>query len=236
LLVVAALVVRGRVDQLLRNADRRGNSHAHGGARDHLLRLGHAFRCFLLRFHRAFLLRSLLLVSCACALFDGRCPSSGRGKRASSRLRSPRLGRDSARRAVRGGRRHLLGRNERGKMANGSENGGQGNGLGRKLLAPAAISLVGSAIGFLLTKRQDLRAAAPKLRNAVSDLPRPHVPERGVGDLADELRGKVDSVLGRDSPSTTSSGSSTRVDHAELQQRRRARQERRDRRRKRSRR
>jgi hypothetical protein len=113
-----------------------------------------------------------------------------------------------------------------------------GSGLARKLIVPAAISAAGSALGLLVTQRQKVREAAPKLREAVSDLPVPHVPEGGVGELAGDLRGKLDEVLGKEPSADTGGETSARtaIDRSEFQQRRRARQERRDRRRQRSRR
>lgn len=116
-------------------------------------------------------------------------------------------------------------------MATESDTGENGNGMARKLLVPVAISAVGSAVGFLLTKKQDLRAVAPKLRDAVSDLPRPHMPEGSVGDLTDDLRGKVESVLGKDSSAVSSEDSTGPIDRSKLEQRRRARQQRRNQRR-----
>jgi hypothetical protein len=114
----------------------------------------------------------------------------------------------------------------------------RGSGIARRLLVPAAISAVGSALGFLLTKRQMVRDAAPKLREAVSDLPVPRVPEGGVGELTGDLRGKLDEVLGKEPAADAgrASSSKTSIDHAELARRRRERQERRNRRRQRSRR
>ena len=107
-----------------------------------------------------------------------------------------------------------------------------------KLFLPLAVA-VGSALGYLLTKKQDVRSAAPKLREAVSDLPRPHVPDSGVGDLAGKLRDMVGSALGRE-PSGSSAAQAhpteSQADSGELEQRRRERQERRNRRRQRSRR
>jgi hypothetical protein len=127
-------------------------------------------------------------------------------------------------------------------MATTTETEGRASGIARKLIVPAVISLVGSAAGFLLTQRQKVREAAPKLRGAVSDLPVPHVPEGGVGELAGDLRGKLDEVLGRepaadaDERSNGGSTGTTGIDHSEFEERRRARQERRERRRQRSRR
>jgi hypothetical protein len=123
-------------------------------------------------------------------------------------------------------------------MATKPETEGRGSGIARRLLVPAAISAAGSAIGFLLTKRQMLRDAAPKLREAVSDLPVPRVPEGGVGELTGDLRGKLDEVLGKepDAGEGRTSSPKTSIDHSELARRRRERQERRNRRRQRSRR
>lgn len=122
-------------------------------------------------------------------------------------------------------------------MATKSETEGRESGIARKLLVPAAISVAGSALGFLLTKRDKVREAAPKLREAVSDLSVPGVPEGGVGELTGDLRGKLDEVLGKEpAADAKASSSKTSIDHSELARRRRERQERRNRRRQRSRR
>jgi hypothetical protein len=123
-------------------------------------------------------------------------------------------------------------------MATKPETEGRESGIARKLLVPAAISAVGSALGFLLTKRDKVREAAPRLREAVSDLSVPGVPEGGVGELTGDLRGKLDEVLGKEPAGGPGSASSpkTSIDHSELARRRRERQERRNRRRQRSRR
>lgn len=116
-----------------------------------------------------------------------------------------------------------------------TETEGRGSGVARKLLVPAAISLAAGAAGFLLTQRQ-------KVREAVSDLQLPHVPEGGVGELTGDLRRKLDEVLGRDSGRDGDGASSddltgaSDIDWSEFEERRRARQERRERRRQRSRR
>ena len=119
-------------------------------------------------------------------------------------------------------------------MATGPDTEGD-RGIARKLLVPVAISAAGSAVGFLLTKRKQVLAAAPKLREVVSDLPGPNVSGGGVGDLAGELRGKVESVLGKDSSTDGAESSrestSEPIDRSQLEERRRARQERRDQRR-----
>jgi hypothetical protein len=86
----------------------------------------------------------------------------------------------------------------------------------RKLLVPGAASLVGAGAGLALTRAQNLRSALPKKLD-------------GVGDLADDLRGKLNSVIGKDSgsTSTTSASSRTPLTGEELEQRRSERQERR---------
>jgi hypothetical protein len=123
-------------------------------------------------------------------------------------------------------------------MATKPETQGHGSGIARTLLVPAAISAVGSAVGFLLAKRQKVREAAPKLREAVSDLSVPGVPEGAVGELTGDLRGKLDEVLGKEPAADAgrAASSKTSIDHSELERRRRERQERRNQRRQRSRR
>ena len=123
-----------------------------------------------------------------------------------------------------------------------TETEGDGNGVVRKLIVPAAIGLAGSAAGLLMTQRQKVREAAPRLREAVSDLPVPQLPEGGVGELTGDLREKLDEVLGRESPADGDETSSDdfsgarEIDWSEFEERRRARQERRARRRQKSRR
>jgi hypothetical protein len=96
----------------------------------------------------------------------------------------------------------------------------------KKLVLPAAASLAGAGAGLVLTRKS--------VRNAMPDLG-----DRGIGDLVDDLRGKLDSVIGKgDSSSrrTQGSGSSRqgRLDSRELRQRLDEREERRSRRRSRS--
>jgi hypothetical protein len=89
----------------------------------------------------------------------------------------------------------------------------------RKLLVPAAASLVGAGAGLALTKAEKLRDALPKLDDV------------GIGDLADDLRTKLNSVVGKvDSAAggaRASSGKSKPLDSAEIEARRRRREERR---------
>ncbi len=92
----------------------------------------------------------------------------------------------------------------------------------QKLVFPTAVSLAGAGAGLLLTKRPNIRAAMPDLKNV------------GVGDLADDLRAKLDTVLGKDSTSTRESASpatTQRADDDEMRSRRDERAERRSRRR-----
>jgi hypothetical protein len=123
-------------------------------------------------------------------------------------------------------------------MATGRDTGADG--VARKLIVPAAVSAAAGAAGLLLTKKRDVRRAVsksdvrqavPKLREAVSDLPLPNVRDSGVGDLAGDLRGKLDDVLGKgSSEEQTLTAPPSRID-PEFERRRRERQGRRERRR-----
>jgi hypothetical protein len=104
---------------------------------------------------------------------------------------------------------------------------GKEKGRLRKALVPGAASVVGAGAGLLLTrKNRNLRAALPDLKDL------------GVGDVADDLRGKLESVLGKttDSRAATSSTQKRQTLTAkELETRRQEREERRNRRRQRAR-
>jgi hypothetical protein len=123
-------------------------------------------------------------------------------------------------------------------MATGRDTGADD--VARKLIVPAAVGAAAGAAGLLLTKKRDVRRAVsksdvrqavPKLREAVSDLPLPNVRDSGVGDLAGDLRGKLDDVLGKgSSEEQTLTAPPSRID-PEFERRRRERQERRERRR-----
>jgi hypothetical protein len=98
----------------------------------------------------------------------------------------------------------------------------------KKLVLPAAASLAGAGAGLALTRKS--------VRDAMPDLG-----DRGIGDLTDDLRKKLDSVIGkRESSSTRARGSSSsssgqrRLDSSELRQRRDEREQRRSKRRARS--
>jgi hypothetical protein len=93
----------------------------------------------------------------------------------------------------------------------------------KKLVLPAAASLAGAGAGLVLT-RKSVRNAMPDLGN------------RGIGDLADDLRAKLDSVIGKgDSSPRRSHGSGSspqrRLDSRELRRRLDEREQRRSRRR-----
>ena len=96
----------------------------------------------------------------------------------------------------------------------------------RKLLVPAAASLAGAGAGLMMT-RKSVRQAMPEFR------------ELGLGDLADDLRTKLDSAIGKTQSSSRvgrrSGGSHVhRIDSRELHDRVRERELRRSRRRARS--
>jgi hypothetical protein len=86
----------------------------------------------------------------------------------------------------------------------------------RKLLVPGAASLVGAGAGLALTRGQSLRRSLPSLDDV------------GIGDLADDLRTKLNSVIGKDdSGRTRARTSSTPLSSSELKARRDRREERR---------
>jgi hypothetical protein len=122
-------------------------------------------------------------------------------------------------------------------MADTPEKEGRGgSGVPRKLLIPVAISAVGTLLGYLLSKKDRIPEAASKLRETVSDLSIPETPGR-TGELTNELRGKLDKVLGKEqeADSDFDSGIPTKKDLSEFEDRRKERQERRNQRRQRSR-
>jgi hypothetical protein len=86
----------------------------------------------------------------------------------------------------------------------------------RKMLLPTAAGVAGAGAGLALTSKRKLRDTMPDVNHL------------GVGDLVEDLRGKLDSVLGR----TDSSGRfASRFDSDEFAQRRREREQRRTQRR-----
>ena len=95
----------------------------------------------------------------------------------------------------------------------------------RSLVVPAAASLAGAGAGLVLT-RKSVRKALPGIG------------DRGIGDLADDLRTKLDSVVGKGQSGSRGRGSGSsqvrRIDPRELDQRLREREQRRSQRRARS--
>jgi hypothetical protein len=107
-----------------------------------------------------------------------------------------------------------------------NEGGGGVSQTLRKLALPAAVSVAGGAAGLLLTKK----GSSPGVKERLSDLG-----EAGA-DLGDDLKHKLESVIGRDhgEPGTSSGGGaqpSTR-DAKEIESNRREREKRRAERRK----
>ena len=86
----------------------------------------------------------------------------------------------------------------------------------RNLVVPAAATLVGAGAGLVLT-RKPARKSLPDLHNL------------GIGDLADDLRGKLDAVIGKaqSSSGNGSRSSRTRLSATQLEERVRAREQRR---------
>lgn len=89
----------------------------------------------------------------------------------------------------------------------------------RKLLFPAAVSAVGGGLGWLLSRK-------PKqLRQAV-----PRMPDVDVGNLKDDLRGRLDFVLGKEEEEAHEEQPHEQqsVDTSEFEERRQERQKRRE--------
>ena len=94
----------------------------------------------------------------------------------------------------------------------------------RRFAVPTAAGALGAGAGLFLTRKQKVRGAMPNL----GDL--------GIGDLAEDLRERVESVQGRTEPSARmqsafNSSGDRRLDADELGKRRREREQRRNRRR-----
>jgi hypothetical protein len=116
-----------------------------------------------------------------------------------------------------------------------------GDGTLRKLLVPTAAGVAGSALAVVLTKKPKQLAAAmpkqlgdvvPKVREAMPDLP-----GGGVGEITDDLRGRLDSVLGRsddDDLGGFEDQTPQALDSGDFEQRRAERRERREQRRRRA--
>jgi hypothetical protein len=88
----------------------------------------------------------------------------------------------------------------------------------RKLLVPGAASLIGAGAGLALSRGQSLRRTLPSLDDV------------GIGDLADDLRTKLNSVIGKDDTGKgrrTTTTSSKPLSSSELEARRSRREQRR---------
>ena len=125
-------------------------------------------------------------------------------------------------------------------MAKGNESEATGTGNLRKFLVPTAAGVAGSALAVALTKKpKQLGEVMPKVRDAL-----PELPDGGIGELTEDLKGRLDSVLGRDAGDGTDARDARlegfdgqtpqRFDTAKFEQRRAERRERREQRRRRA--
>jgi hypothetical protein len=116
----------------------------------------------------------------------------------------------------------------------------------RNWLVPTAAGVAGSAVAVALTKKpkrladvvpKQLEDIVPRVREAMPDLP-----SGGVGEITEDLRGRLDSVLGKDESDESDedlggfAGQQPRkLDADKYEQRRAERRERREQRRRRAR-
>jgi hypothetical protein len=117
-------------------------------------------------------------------------------------------------------------------MAKGTE--ADQTGMLKKMLVPTAMGVVGSALAVVLTRKpKKLGEILPKVRETMPD-----VPSGGVGEITDDLRGRLDSVLGRTDPDDQLDGFESqtpqKLDTARFEQRRNERAKRREQRRRRA--
>ena len=117
-------------------------------------------------------------------------------------------------------------------MAKGTE--ADQTGTLKKMLVPTVMGVAGSAIAVVLTRKPTkLGEIVPKVREAMPD-----VPSGGVGEITDDLRGRLDSVLGRTEPDGELDGFESqtpqKLDTAGSEQRRNERANRREQRRRRA--
>ncbi len=115
-------------------------------------------------------------------------------------------------------------------MANEPESPTQGDGKLKKLIVPTALGVAGSAIAVVLTRKpKQLDDLLPKVREAMAELP------GGVGEMTDDLKDRLDSVLGKDGGGEEPEGFEgqrpSRIDSARFEQRRAERRKRREQRR-----
>jgi hypothetical protein len=114
-----------------------------------------------------------------------------------------------------------------------TEAGNGGKSTLRKLLVPAAAGVAGTAAAVALTRKpKQLTDAVMHAREALPD-----VPEGGIGELTDDLRNKLDSVLGKGSGEHDLADFghySAELDTAKFEKRRSERRQRREQRRRRA--
>jgi len=113
-------------------------------------------------------------------------------------------------------------------MANTTESG-----LG-KLVVPAAMGLAGTAVAVVLTRKPKLGDVVPKIREAMPEARPP-----GIGEITDDLKGRLDSVLGKNGGGGEELAgfedqTPSDFDTSEFERRRAERRERRERRRRRA--
>jgi hypothetical protein len=127
-------------------------------------------------------------------------------------------------------------------MATGTTTGSRQDGRLKKLLVPTAAGVAGSALAVALTKKpkqildavpKQLGDVVPKVRDAMPDMP-----EGGIGEITDDLRGRLDSVLGKETDDVRLEGfegqTPSRFDTTKFEQRREERRQRREQRRRRA--
>jgi hypothetical protein len=119
-------------------------------------------------------------------------------------------------------------------MAKGNESAATRMGNLRKVLVPTAVGVAGSALAVALTKKpKQLAEVMPKVREAL-----PELPDGGIGEITEDLKGRLDSVLGKDDGDARLDGfdgqTPQRFDTAKFEQRRAERRERREQRRRRT--
>ena len=127
-------------------------------------------------------------------------------------------------------------------MATGTATGSRQDGRLKKLLVPTAAGVAGSALAVALTKKpkqildavpKQLGDVVPKVRDAMPDMP-----EGGIGEITDDLRGRLDSVLGKETDDVRLEGfegqTPSRFDTTKFEQRREERRQRREQRRRRA--
>jgi hypothetical protein len=127
-------------------------------------------------------------------------------------------------------------------MAKGTRALSTRDGKLKKLLVPTAAGVAGSALAVALTKKpkqlinampKQLGEVVPRVRDAM-----PEMPDGGIGEITDDLRGRLDSVLGKEGGDDDrlegfEGQTPSRFDASKFEQRRTERRERREQRRRR---